>query len=240
MNIYYITGTSSGIGKAITENLLSDNNNFVIGISRSNLINHKNYKHFNIDLSQPNNIIDFNFDEFENADTYTLINNSGIIGDIKHIGKINNSEIINTYNINTISSSILINNFVKKYKTNNCQKIILNISSGAGRHSIESWSSYCASKSAMDMFSLVVNDDLHFISNKFKIFSVAPGIVETNMQENIRKADKSDFSGVDNFINYKKNKLLSSSNEIAKKLIYITKNPTKFNNVILDVRNLPN
>ncbi len=235
MNIFYITGTSKGLGKAICNLLLQDENNFIYGISRNNTIKHKNYKHITLDLSKPYNITEFKFDTINNAESYTLINNAGIIGDIKHIGNINNKKIIDTYNINIVSPSILINNFVKTYKDTDVKSTILNISSGAGRHSIESWSSYCASKSAMDMFSLVVNDDFYFLRNKnFRIFSVAPGIVDTPMQDDIRLADNSDFSAVDNFKNYKRQNLLSSPDKVAQQLIDIISSDN--DKIILDVR----
>jgi len=235
MKIYYITGTSKGLGKAISEVLLQDSENFVIGISRNKTIENKNYKHISVDLSKPESVIDFKFDIFDNAASYTLINNAGIIGDIKHIGDIDNKKIIDTYNVNIVSPSILINNFVRDYKSVDLQKTILNISSGAGRHSIESWSSYCASKAAMDMFSLVANDDFNYLSGKnFKIFSIAPGIVDTPMQDDIRAANKDDFSMVENFKTYKNQNLLSSPYKIAKQLIVlINKNIDK---IILDVR----
>ena len=51
MNVYYITGASSGIGEAIAELLLEDSNNMVVGIARSRTIQHDRYKHHFIDLS---------------------------------------------------------------------------------------------------------------------------------------------------------------------------------------------
>jgi len=236
MNIFYVTGSSKGLGKSICNLLLKDNNNLVYGISRSNSINHKNYKHIALDLSKPQELKDFKFDIFDNAESYTLINNAGIIGDIKHIGDVDNQSIIDVYNVNIVSPSILINNFVRDLKNNDAKKTILNISSGAGRHSIESWSSYCATKSAMDMFSLVANDDFNFLqNNNFKILSVAPGIVDTPMQDDIRAANKSDFSAVDNFRTYKKQNLLSQPDDVAGKLLDLINNSPD-NKIILDVR----
>ena len=53
MDVFFITGTSSGIGEAIAELLLENNNNIVIGIARSRTIQHDRYQHHYIDLSQP-------------------------------------------------------------------------------------------------------------------------------------------------------------------------------------------
>ena len=40
MDVFYITGASSGIGEAIAELLLENTNNIVIGIARSRTIQH--------------------------------------------------------------------------------------------------------------------------------------------------------------------------------------------------------
>ena len=41
MNLIYITGSSSGLGKALAELLLEDNKNNVIGIARRETIQHE-------------------------------------------------------------------------------------------------------------------------------------------------------------------------------------------------------
>jgi len=93
MNYYYITGTSRGIGKAIALELLKSDKNFVFGISRTNTIEHKNYKHYNKDF---NNICDLydislseliDFDELQNPEKIVLINNSAVLGEIQQLGK---------------------------------------------------------------------------------------------------------------------------------------------------------
>ncbi len=117
-------------------------------------------------------------------------------------------------------------------------KSIINISSGAGRHPIESWSTYCASKAALDMFSNVLNNEQEITNDGFKVFSVAPGIIDTKMQDEIRTANFNDFNGVNRFKDLKSNNQLSSPQEIAEQIIYIINNQSKFNNILLDVRDI--
>ena len=238
MNYFYITGTSKGLGKALAENLLLKENNFVMGVSRKQTIEHKNYSHIFIDIDKIEDLDNFYFKEFDDAKKIVLINNAGIIGNIKQIGKINTEDIISTYNVNTIAPSILINKFINQYQNIDTEKLILNISSGAGRHTIESWATYCASKSALDMFSQVIYDEQKHIKKEksVKIYSVAPGIVDTPMQTEIRQAKIDDFPIVNNFIDYKNAGALSSPKEIAEKLILFLDNSTKYKNVIYDVR----
>lgn len=235
MNVFYITGTSRGIGKALVEKLLEDENNFVYGLSRNNFIVHDQYEHIRIDLSDLAQVKSFRFLEHKRTDKIVLVNNAGTIGEIFPLGKLENDDIINTYNLNTIAPTILINKFISTYSSFLGQKHIMNISSGAGRHSIPSWSVYCASKAAVDMVSEVADEENANYSN-FRIWSAAPGIVDTKMQDEIRNSNESDFPLHQKFINYKKENLLAQPALVAEKLHKILTG--NYKNVKLDVRTL--
>ena len=115
-------------------------------------------------------------------------------------------------------------------------KKILNISSGAGRHTINSWADYCASKSALDMFSMVVSEEQKKQNLPISIFSVAPGIIDTEMQVEIRSAKIEDFDKVNYFKDLKNQALLSSPKEIALKLLKVIDKPKQIEKVLLDLR----
>jgi len=240
MKHYFITGTSRGIGKSLAETLLKDANNKVTGISRTNTIKHKNYFHITTDLSNLDDTESFFFREIENAEEIVLINNSGVISEIKRVGEIKNKDIINDYNVNIVSPSILANNFIKRYQRLTNKRTILNISSGAGKHTIDAWAVYCASKSALNMYSENIKLEQSFFpeKNRIQIFSVAPGVIDTKMQDQIRETDVKEFSDVEKFVSLKKNNELASPKETANLLLKIINNRNNFKDVILDLRNL--
>ena len=233
MDIFFITGTSSGIGEAIAELLLENNNNIVIGISRSRTIQHDRYQHHYVDLSQPWPDKIFKSTSF-NANKIVLINNAGSIGPLKPLSSFEKEEISENYFLNISAPSILCNQFISCFEKSKSERIILNISSGAGKYPIHSWSTYCASKAALDMLSQVLKLEYP----EFKIYSVAPGIVDTAMQEEIREADKTDFPEVDRFISYKQDGELASAEIVAKKYVDFLNNCSKYKDVLYSVRDL--
>lgn len=239
MKHFIITGTSSGIGNALANEILKSENVRVIGISRKNTIQHPYYKHIYADFSENKFVENITFPEINNSDEIYLINNAGVISEIKRIGKISNESIINDFNVNALAPLLLINIFINKYQDLKIKKVILNISSGAGRHTVDAWTSYCSAKAAMDMYSLNISVEQEFIQNekRFKIYSVAPGVVDTQMQNVIRNTRKNDFSELEKFIKLKSDKLLKQPADLAPKILEILFSD-KIKEVITDVRNV--
>ncbi len=215
MNYFFITGSSQGLGLSLTKLLLKDNNNFVYGFSRNNDFSHQNYQHTTLDLGDLNKVKTFQFPVLSNTDSIVLINNAGIVGDVNYVGKVNNDEIIKSYSINLIAPSILTNNFIASYTSSNSDKLILNISSGAGRSAIDGWNVYCATKAGLDMFSQVLKEEALINGSNLNILSLAPGIIDTGMQETIRTSSKEGFSNIERFIEYKENGDLAQPEDTA-------------------------
>jgi benzil reductase ((S)-benzoin forming) len=244
LNYYYITGTSRGIGRAFADHLLKNPGNFVIGISRQKTIDHPNYTHFYVDLTDAQAISDFKFDLHANAQKIYLINNAGALGFIKPVGKLSADTIIKNYTLNLIAPSVLTNAFISCYNGIDCEKVILNISSGAGKKPIDGWAVYCSSKAGLDMFSRVVDAEqkvraqqpLENIHKGFRIFSIEPGVVNTEMQSGIRAAEKQDFSRVEDFISYKVNNQLLEPSVVSEKYLRLLENLTSIKDVLSSIK----
>ena len=231
MNLIYITGSSSGLGKALAELLLEDKNNHVVGIARRETIQHERYTHYALDLKEVIN--DNIFQKLPyTSKKVVLINNAGAVGPITRVGSQSYEEVADNYTINVTAPSFLCNQFVQAYQNEGVQKIIINVSSGAGKHPIEAWNTYCASKAALDMFTQVLQAE----HPDFKAFAVAPGIVDTPMQDAIRNADEQHFPHLDRFQSYKDDGDLVSAREVAVKFLKIIQGPQNFQEVLLSVR----
>ena len=91
----------------------------------------------------------------------------------------------------------------------------------------------------MDMFSETINGELKDRGHKnWKVYSVAPGVVDTAMQEDIRNANEGDCLVQKKFIDLKRNSQLMNPNDVAKKLVDIILGNIEVNDVKLDVRSL--
>jgi benzil reductase ((S)-benzoin forming) len=238
MNYYIVTGSSKGLGKSLVELLLEDENNIVYGLSRTNTVTHKNYNSINIDLSQLDEVLNFSFPKIESAENIVLINNAGIVGDIKPIGRISNQQIIDGYTVNLVVPSILVNNFIANYSQLDCKKTVLNISSGAGRAPVDGWSVYCATKAGIDMFSQVLKEEANLNNSPVKILSLAPGVIDTEMQQEIRNTSQSDFSKVAYFKELKVVGMLAHPAFVAKQVLRFIKEDKLAENVLCSVREL--
>ena len=153
-----ITGTGSGIGKALAELLLSENY-LIFGYSRTNQIENKNFTFIKIDLSDMEAVQKLQFPNVNVAFDVLLVNNAATIGSILPIDKKTNEEILREYNLNIISPTLLSRKFINNYSDN--KKLLINIGSGAANKAIASWSTYCATKSGLDMLTEVIQKEKH-------------------------------------------------------------------------------
>ncbi len=238
MRYIFITGSSKGLGKSLAELFLKQANTKVIGFSRNQSITATNYEHYAIDMSNENQLDELELININNADELILINNAGQLDPVKKIGNFSVVDIHRHLKLNVMGPMIFTNKFIEKYQNINCKKLILNISSGAGKNPIEGWGAYCSGKAAIDMFSKVTELEQNDCKFPIKSISLSPGIIDTDMQEKIRESSQSDFKDVERFRDYHKNGKLQSSIQTAEKIIsnlvsfYTTKE------VLFSIRNL--
>lgn len=215
----YLTGHSKGIGKNICESLFQqDENIFIHGISRTEKWKHERLKTTLMDLSHPDKFNTGIFEKHNDASKIVLVNNAGMLGDMNRVGSLSSDSIQKTVMLNFTSALLLTNDFLKFYKDHPAQKLIVNVSTGVTNYPIDGWSLYCSTKAGLEMFCRVIDKELELDNRKdVKLFSIAPGKIDTDMQGEIRKADPKGFSMVNDFISYKEKGELVSAEETGKR-----------------------
>ncbi len=228
MYYLFISGTSSGIGNAITNAAL--NKGFrVTGFGRTCNIEHQNYQHLVTDLSDPDQAGGLKFDQYKpgEGDTVCLINNAAMLKPTGYLGNLDNDGIIQATKLNFLAPILLTNNFIRAFRHNSCQKMVINISSGAATSAIDGWTLYCATKAGLEMAANVAIQEESIRKNGFLIYSVAPGIIDTPMQDQIRAEGPQEFSRYDYFVSLKQENQLISPEQVASQFIDLILQPEK-------------
>jgi len=227
MNFYIITGASRGIGEALSYRLIEPGNTlFVVSrtmnedlVEYASSLNVPLYYH-EADLSIRESAELFMqsvFDKIQirTGDRIALINNAGMLEPIAPVVLSDFGLAEKHLNLNILAPFILSSVFLAKTASFEIPKVILNISSGASTFPFSGWSVYCSSKAALDMLTKVAG--LEQKSEKFPatIFALAPGIIETGMQQLIRNTDESLFPEKNTFINLHEEGKLAQPDETA-------------------------
>jgi len=113
---------------------------------------------------------------------------------------------------------------------------ILNISSGLGRQAMAGSAVYCATKAGMDHLSRSLALEAVQQSNGVRIVSLAPGVIDTDMQVQLRGADPLTFPDQHRFAGLKSKGLLDTPEAAAAKVVAYLERADFGNTVIADVR----
>lgn len=236
-----ITGGNKGIGSGIVS-AYKDKNYQIISIARTlnQQDEYKDVKQIVLDLSKTEGLEKafsqiLNTIDKDTVERIVFINNAGTLGKIGRLENNSVSDIQNIIQINTITPFLLTSIFLKATQNWNCSKKIINISSGAAVKPYYGWSLYCASKAAIDMMTKAIAVEQETISNGTKIIAIYPGVVDTNMQTQIRKSSPENFIDVKRFIDLKESNSLVNIETIGKEIFEIDSLNNYPNGAVLNV-----
>ena len=247
MKYYIITGASRGLGEALVTKLMVKGNH-IICVSRSkntDLIqeaqeNHIDIDYYQYDLSITEGIEELTERMFErinkaDAESISLINNAGVVSPIKPIHLCSGAEMEASIKINTLAPMILTSQFMKHTDDWEVEKKVINISSGAGKKPYFGWSSYCSSKAAIDIFTRCAGVEQNGYKYPVKVISFSPGIIDTDMQGEIRSSNKENFQEIERFIAFHKDGKLKSAEDVADKVIKLLCEKEIENGALIDI-----
>ena len=113
---------------------------------------------------------------------------------------------------------------------------VLNISSGLGRRPMASQAPYCAAKAGLDHFSRCVALEQAQQPHGAQIVSLAPGVIDTGMQVQLRGADPSRFPDHDRFMDLQRHGLLTKPADAARQVLAYLARPDFGSQPVADVR----
>lgn len=250
--LYIVTGASRGMGAAIAEQLL-DRGTTVLGISRG--INESlsrraagagaTLAQWQRDLSQPVPIARELSDWLARRDgtrfaSATLINNAGVIPRIGPVDDTSPEDLSNALRVGLEAAVLLTAAFLRGVRAwpaiQKGEVKVLNISSGLGRRAMAGSAPYCAAKAGMDHFTRALALDEAHRGHGAKVVSLAPGVIDTEMQTQLRGADPAGFPDKAMFEGLRSSGQLLSPVDAAARVIAYLRRPDFGSNPVGDVR----
>jgi NAD(P)-dependent dehydrogenase (short-subunit alcohol dehydrogenase family) len=230
-HLYIITGASRGLGLAIAQQLLKDDH-LLLCMSRQNsqLLGSQaslarcSIEQWSTDLVDSAVVAQRLFRwltsvQVSSLKSATLINNAAMIPNIAPLCESHADETQRALRVGLEAPMLLSAAFLKSTETLSAPRKILNISSGLGRRPMASQSAYCAAKAGMDHFSRCLALDEALRPNGAKVCSLAPGVIDTDMQVQLRNAPVDGFPDQAAFAHLKATGQLSNAHDTAKRVL---------------------
>ena len=247
-HLYILTGASRGMGLAMAEQLLAANH-FVLCLSR-----HTNKTLTKMAVTTSSPLEQWSLDlehgtaaaiKLENwLKTHTtnvwasatLINNAGVIPQITPLSASDPADLTCALRVGLEAPMLLAAAFLRATEHWNIPRKVLNISSGLGRRAMASQTGYCATKAGLDHFTRCLALEEALKLQGAKVCSLAPGVIDTDMQVQLRSADAAAFPDRKSFIDLKDSGQLKSPVDAARRVLAYLARPDFGNNPIGDVR----
>lgn len=162
-----------------------------------------------------------------------LIHNAGIVAPIEPADQLLDLQSIrNAFDVNITAPIYLTGHFLA-YTRQCADRRLMLISSGAGRHAYGSWGVYCATKAAMDRYAEVVHAEGHA---NLRVCSLAPGVIDTGMQAQIRQTPEAKFPAVGRFEDMHRQGMLADATHTAKTTLKLLDSDGFGNKLLDDIR----
>jgi NAD(P)-dependent dehydrogenase (short-subunit alcohol dehydrogenase family) len=166
----------------------------------------------------------------------TLINNAGAISPLVAVRDSDPSALAQALRVGVEAPLQLCAAFLGATRNWAVPRKVLNISSGLGRRAMASSAAYCAAKAGMDHFSRCIALEEAAVPNGAKVCSLAPGVIATDMQLQLRSADPAHFPDLPTFQGLHAGGQLSSPKDAARRVLAYLNSPLFGQDAVGDVR----
>jgi benzil reductase ((S)-benzoin forming) len=216
-SLVWISGASAGIGSALAAAVPFATAR-VIDLSRRG---GGPAEHFKVDLSDPADWmrVEQHFQEElagYDGERVVFIHNAGTITPIGPADAADSEEYARAVLLNTAAPQVLGQAFLTATADLTCERHLVMLSSGAAKTPYAGWSSYNAGKAGVEQWVRTVGAEQDARPDgACRVIAVAPGVVDTAMQAEIRGTDEQAFPAVERFHELKRSGALTTPAEAA-------------------------
>lgn len=154
----------------------------------------------------------------------TLINNAGVIPRIGPLDQCPPDDLANALRVGLEAPMQLTAAFLRATTVWvdagwRGPRKVLNISSGLGRSAMAAQAPYCAAKAGMDHFTRCSALDEAHREHGARLVSLAPGVIDTDMQVQLRAGDPAAFPDRSRFVELQRQGQLTAPNTAAARVL---------------------
>lgn len=218
-----VTGHTRGLGAGIAAELLARGIQ-VLGIARGHAAQLAQQDHglltqVGVDLGDPRQLAEWLagddlHDFLEDCEIVLLVNNAGTVQPVGALDSQEPAQVAMAVGLNVTAPLMLSAAVARVQQPVECR--ILHLSSGAGRNAYPGWSIYCATKAALDHHARAVALDAR---PGLRICSLAPGVIDTGMQAEIRATPVERFPLRARFVDMKQHGQLRTPADCARDVV---------------------
>lgn len=244
-DLFIITGASRGLGRALAEHVL-DEGHTVLALARHPdpaLQQHATahgaaLTQWAVDLGDASPVAPRLADWLAQAThgRATLVNNAGMIPAIAPLRDVPAGEIAQGLRVGLEATMILTAAFLGATRDWQETRRVLNISSGLGRKPMASQAVYCAAKAGMDLYTRCVALEEALLPNGARVCALAPGVIDTDMQVQLRGAAEAQFPDQARFAALKDSGALVSPTDTARRILAYLARPDFGQEPVADIR----
>lgn len=236
-HLVFISGASSGIGRALADKVPFDPAR-VVDISRRGATG---AEHLAADLADPASwprVAERFADELAGfaGERAMFVHNAGTLEPMGFAGEVDADAYTRQVLLNAAAPQVLGDAFLRAAAGTRAPCTLLFIGSGAATSVYEGWSAYCGGKAAVDHWVRVVGAEQKRRGDRCRVLSVAPGVVETAMQEQIRGMSPDAFPAVERFRELHREGALRDPEAVARELWDLVARDDFDNGAVLDLR----
>jgi len=224
MQLYIVTGASRGLGWNLAQLIARKPEAALLAVSRSGLPRPlERAEDVRCDLASPDGqrtaagAIGKKLGEAAWGKA-VLINNAGIAEPARAVEHYDHRELTYNISLNLIAPIALMQAFLAA-SDKIPERTIINISSGAGRQPRFGWTAYCSTKAGLDMASQVVALEARTKGIPLRVTSLAPGVMDTAMQDEVRGKSPEEFPDVERFRKLKARGELNKPEDVAARIL---------------------
>jgi benzil reductase ((S)-benzoin forming) len=239
-HLYIVTGASRGLGRAIALHLLQPGHT-VLGLSRQAPPGPPDLQQWPCDLTDPLQVASrlaiwlghIDVARFASA---SLINNAALLAEPRPLAEADGAALSASVRVGLEAPLVLTAAFLRATRPWVGTRRVLHISSGLGRKAMASQSAYCAVKAGLDHLARAQALEEALQPNGARVCSLAPGIIDTDMQVQLRGADPKGFPDHELFMQMKTGGRLDTPAAAAAKVVAYLQRADFGANPVGDVR----